>query len=371
MLSSPTPKHWGTGGIHRNSTFLKTQHKEITKLFTELVQGKALDILAGPFRALRNRQVLNALLAEGKRVFDLILKGDEGQIPRFGEVLDCLASRKDPEVEECLLGCFAKSNVLAKVKAKTIVITGKNSMFTGADLLERLTVLLYQIGSPNTIAAILEKRESLPTAVFPQVLRSALRTWSADKVYQEFSPLLGQTKGAGKEKFTELKRFIAATQWDQSWRFDPAISPDFQAKHLEEVELLKQVKWDERWLEAAIKANETVIVYTLARPDHRSALKYLLSQSETEQPAEPHLLMRALIHCRHPQSADVLLKLIAKKTKSAKYFDYEMQLLFENAQHLTAADLPKLDAFAAKLDEKFIDKYLEALAPLRPTLQSN
>ena len=67
---------------------------EITKLFTELVQGKALDILAGPFRTLRNRQVLNALLTEGKRVFDLILKGDESQIPRFGEVLDCLSSRK-------------------------------------------------------------------------------------------------------------------------------------------------------------------------------------------------------------------------------------------------------------------------------------
>ena len=101
---------------------------------------------------------------------------------------------KDPEVEECLLGCFAKSDALAKVKAKTIVITGKNALFTGADLLERLTVLLYQIGSPNTIVAILEKRESLPTAVFPQVLRSALRTWPADKIYQEFSPLLGQTK---------------------------------------------------------------------------------------------------------------------------------------------------------------------------------
>ena len=27
MLSFPTPKHWGTGGIHLNSTFLKTQHK--------------------------------------------------------------------------------------------------------------------------------------------------------------------------------------------------------------------------------------------------------------------------------------------------------------------------------------------------------
>ena len=32
---------------------------EITKLFTELIKGKALDILASPFRAMRNRQVLN------------------------------------------------------------------------------------------------------------------------------------------------------------------------------------------------------------------------------------------------------------------------------------------------------------------------
>jgi len=49
---------------------------EITQLFAELVQGKALDMLAGPFRVLRNRQVLNALLAEGNRVFALILEGD-------------------------------------------------------------------------------------------------------------------------------------------------------------------------------------------------------------------------------------------------------------------------------------------------------
>ncbi|MEI9866344.1 MAG: hypothetical protein WDN00_17665 [Limisphaerales bacterium] len=43
---------------------------EIAKLFTELVQDKALDILAGPFRTLKNRQVLNALLDEGRRVLE-------------------------------------------------------------------------------------------------------------------------------------------------------------------------------------------------------------------------------------------------------------------------------------------------------------
>ena len=90
---------------------------EITKLFTELVKGKALDILVGPFRSLRNRQVLNSLLAEGERVFDLILKGDSEQIPRYGEILDCLEQRKDAEAEEFLLGCFDNSPRLVKVKA--------------------------------------------------------------------------------------------------------------------------------------------------------------------------------------------------------------------------------------------------------------
>jgi hypothetical protein len=342
---------------------------EITKLFTELVQGKALDILAGPFRALRNRQVLNALLAEGKRIFDLILKGDEGQISRFGEVLDCLASRQDPEVEECLLGCFVKSDTLAKVKAKTVVITGKNSMLTGADLLERLTVLLYQIGSPRTIEAILAKRESLPAAVFPQILRSALRTWPADKVYQEFSPLLGQTKGPGKEKADVIEHFVSAANWDGDSRFNPAgYRSDFDAT---QEQAAMKTAWDARWLDAAIKADRQSMVCCLAPPGHKAALTYLLNVDDAKKTSDSGALIRALVRCQYPKVTDFFLDLVAKKIKSAKYLDYELQFLFENARHLPAADLPKLDAFAAKLDEKFMDKYLESLAPLRPTLQSN
>ncbi|MEI9866342.1 MAG: hypothetical protein WDN00_17655 [Limisphaerales bacterium] len=75
--------------------------------------------------------------------------------------------------------------------------------------------------------------------------------------------------------------------------------------------------------------------------------------------------------CQYPKVTDFFLDLVAKKIKRAKYLDYELQFLFETARHLPAADLPKLDAFAAKLDEKFMDKYLESLAPLRSALQSN
>ena len=336
---------------------------EITKLFTELVQGKALDILAGPFRTLRNRQVLNSLLGEGKRVFDLILKGDETQIPRFGEVLDCLASRKDPEVEECLLGCFAKSDALAKVKAKTIVTTGKNSMFNGADLLERLTVLLYQIGSPKTIEAILEKRESLPTTVFPQILRGALRSWPADKVYQEFSPLLGQAKGPGKEKADMIEHFVTAANWDGDSCFNPAgYHGDLDATQEQAV---MKTAWDARWLDVAIKVDRQSMVCCLARPGHKPALTYLLNVGDAKKTSDSGSFIRVLVRCQYPKVTDFFLALVARKIKSAKYLDYELQFLFENARHLPAADLPKLAAFAAKLDEKFMDKYLESLAPLR------
>jgi hypothetical protein len=72
----------------------------------------------------------------------LILKGDEDQILRYWEILDCLEQRKDTEGEEFLLTCFNQCDKLAKVKA------AKNSHVAGADLMVRLSSLLYNIGSP-------------------------------------------------------------------------------------------------------------------------------------------------------------------------------------------------------------------------------
>src|SRR5436309_142998 len=137
---------------------------EITKLFMELVKGKTLDILAGPFRAVRNRQVLNSLLDEGKRVFGLILKGDAEQVARYWEILDCLEQRKEAEAQEFALSCFGQCDRLARVKA------AKNFHVAGTDLMVRLASLLYNIGSPKTLEAVLAKRDALPPMAFGQVL---------------------------------------------------------------------------------------------------------------------------------------------------------------------------------------------------------
>jgi len=49
---------------------------EVVKLFGELIKGNVFDILARPFRTLRNRQVLRNMLDEGQRVLGELLKWD-------------------------------------------------------------------------------------------------------------------------------------------------------------------------------------------------------------------------------------------------------------------------------------------------------
>jgi len=336
---------------------------ETNQLFTELIKGKSLDILAGPFRRLRSRQVLGTLLAEGKNVFDQMLKGDAEQIPRCCEILDCLEQRKEDEVGGFILACFQQGDKLAKLKAS------KNSTTSGADVMMRLAELLYLAGSPATMDAVLAKRDVLSAGVFGHVLRSALLRWSADKVFQEFSPLLAETKGAGKDKCDMLERFITAVHWDAGSRFNPSGRMDTWDSVRENA--LMKTAWDPRWLDAAIKAGNRSIVCCLARPGHKAALNFLLNAGEAKKTSDAGFVIRALVRCEYPKITEYYLNLVTAKAKAAKYLDYELQFLFENARHLPAADLPQLDAFAASLDEKFMDKYLEALAPLRPTSPTN
>lgn len=334
---------------------------EIVKLFGELIKGNALDILARPFRTIRNRQVLNSLLDEGKRVFDLVLKVGAEHISRFAEILECLKERNDSEIEQFLYTCFAHCEKLGKLKVP------KGSQFTvnvtGDDLMDRLAWLLYEIGSHKALEAVLAKRDALPASTFTLVLRSALQTWSAEKVYQEFAPLMEHKKGPGKEKCEIIQHTIRTSCGGFVSGPDPMAGIQPGAS---EAEKLTNVQWDPRWLDAAIKADQQVIVCSLARPGHTGTVKYLLNAIEAKGQSDTGLLIRALARCEYPKITDAFLALIAKKTKGARYLDYELQLLFDSARYLPAVDLPRLDAFAANLDEKFVDRYLEALAALRP-----
>ncbi len=329
---------------------------EITKIFTDLIKGKALDLLIGPFRALQSREVLEALLAEGRRVFDVALKGDSEVLPRLGEIFNCLVHRKETDVETFLTNCLANSDKLAKVKAP------KNSVISGADLVFDIAGGLYKIGSPKALEALLAKRDALPSNAFSLVIRSALRTWSPEKVFTEFAPLLEQTKGAAKERNEQLQRFIEIVFWDGRAEYDPL---DYDELDSDSDRAFRKVKWDERWLDAAIKADLPTLVCSLARPNHKGVVTYLLKLADTKKTTESGSIVRALARCQYPKVTDFFIELVTKKVKKAKQYDYELQDLIQNARHLPPADLPKLDEFAAKLEEKYVDTFLVAIDPLR------
>jgi hypothetical protein len=329
---------------------------EIVTLFTELIKGKALDLLARAFRAVRNRQVLRSLLDEGKRVFEAMLQ-DNGQpnetLQRYSEILDCLEQRKDAETEEFLLACFNQCGTKAAKKSATV----------GVDVAGRLASLLYRIGSARAFAAVLEKRELLPLSAFNVVFRSALRSWSPEKVYEEFAPLLEKQKGSGKQKGEVIEHTLWAAREGDPLAFYEIGQPETNS---EEAEALRKAAWDPRWLDAGIKADALVFVCCLARPGHPGTVSYLLKLLETNKRAEVGMIIQGLARCQYPKLADVFMEQVAKRTKNAQYLSYDLQLLFQSARHLVPADLPRLDAFAAKLDEKFLDHYLIALEPLRP-----
>jgi HEAT repeat protein len=330
---------------------------EITTLFTRLVKGKALDILTGPFRALRNRQVLNSLLDEGRDAFALSLKSDEGQILRFAEILECLKERKDAEVEEFLIGCFNQSDKLGKIRPpkKSALI----AQTTAADLADRMAGMLYENGSTRALEAVVAQRDVLPVEAFNHVLHGALRIWAPDRIYQEFSGLLKQDKGAGKLKREALQHAIRTTCG--GYVFDPEEAYEDSNSSAAQ----QQPKWDPRWLDAAIAADDQMLVCCLATPGHKAALNYLVKALEKKGQSETGLIIRALARCQHPNVTKQFLDAVAKKTKGGRHVDYDLQLLFKSARHLPPADLPRLDEFAATLDEKLVDHFLEAIAPLR------
>jgi hypothetical protein len=184
-------------------------------------------------------------------------------------------------------------------------------------------------------------------------------------VYEEFSPLLAEKKGAGKAKNEMLQHVIRVARggfvaYEEEYYAIDETDP--------ESKLFDKVSWDPRWLDAAVKADLPVLVCCFAEPDHKSAITYLVTQSQDKKSDEAGLIIKALARCKYPKVTETFLNAVTAKTKKAKFFDYDLHFLLKSARFLPPTDLPQLDAYAATLDEKFVDKYLEAIQPLRPTL---
>ena len=139
------------------------------------------------------------------------------------------------------------------------------------DVLDRLTTSVYQIGSLQALDAILAKREVIPAGSFYPVLRSALRRWSPEKIYDEFSPLLESAKGPGQFKRDGIHRVMHASFFGDAAQLGIGNFIGYGDMTAGEA---SQVRWDPRWLDAAIKAKLVDFVTVLARPGHKAAIRF-------------------------------------------------------------------------------------------------
>lgn len=327
----------------------------VRKLYIEFLQGTSLGEVVGPLRMVRSREVFDALLAEAQSALTRALKNETAGILRYFEILQCLERRADAPTEEYLTATMSKADQIAKIKAANCVISGQ-------DILRQIAELLYGIGSPQTLSLIIRHQDKIPVDSFHLVLLSALRSWSPAKVFDEFAPLLAQKKRPAKEYADAIERAMRSSLHREVTE-DLGVDPDDQAQKLAKIE------WDSRWLDVAIKADRVNMVNLLARPGHKGVIAYLLKQLD----GKGHVLFTAvevLGRCQYPKLTDTFLELVTKRIKGVKQIDYSLISLLNCARHLPVADLPKLDAFATKLDERFVDHFLEALAPLRTANQS-
>jgi len=271
---------------------------------------------------------------------------------RYFEILQCLERRADAPTEAYLAATMAQAVQVAKIKAANCVIAG-------SDILRQLAELLYGIGSPQVLHLIIAHQDKIPVDSFHLVLLSALRTWPSAKVFDEFAPMLESKKRPAKDYANAIERAMRSSLHREIVE-DLGVDPDDQAQKLATIE------WDNRWLDAAIKADRVDMVGFLARPGHKGVITYLLKQLDGKG-HDQFTAIQVLSRCQYPKLTETYLGLVTKRIKGVKQVDYSLINLFNCARHLPAADLPKLDAFAAKLDEKFVDHFLEALAPLRTT----
>lgn len=331
----------------------KHDRPEVNAVLVEQIQGKDLAEMVKLLRKTPSQALVDALLAETSKAMTKALRNDSVGVQRLGIALLCLEHQRDPKTEDLLL------NFLEELRRRGAAgLAGSNLGASGIP--KQSAELLYSVGSPRSLAAILASKDALPLDCFQLIVQTAIRSWSPGQVFDEFSPLLKSKKTPDKQRVASLQNAMGIALDREAWA---TITEDYSRSL--GLRALQDAAWDPRWLDAAVEADRHLMVCYLARPSHPAAIEYLIESLASGKLVEAPYTIRALSWCKYPKLTDLFLELVAKATKGVRQINWATERLFESARNLPATDLPKLEGFAATLDEKFMEPFLEALAPLR------
>lgn len=310
---------------------------------SKAINGKDLSLAAPALTKCQHPQVIELLHATiQKNVASLRETKDKKKITSLvgtlETLLETLQHRNDPGTTALLKNLFEQRGDLLKIKGDSL---------SGVDVNHSIASVMTT-SSKESQDLLASAHAKLDDIELNFAFLAACRCWSADKVYDEFSPylLLESKKDLGKKS---------------------AIMEGLD--NLDYLFREKALPLDPKWLDLAVQIENFELIAELGRPGHeaqnaflKKAFEATQSKKTTKKTYECQSVVSAMVKVQHPDATDCLIEAVSKADKKAFWYSYCYEWMVPD---LPASAIPKLEAMIPTLPERDTNRWLDRIEQLR------
>lgn len=334
---------------------------EAVEVLKKALAGADLELAVRPLRQNRNPKLLAFVIDEAEKQIDAAFAATEKKdvskhTERLMTLLQCMDQRDDKATEAFLLKLFGRREEVVHLKGEP----------SGLDINDRVAELMSS-ASKKAQQTLVNAHATLSFESLGTAFVAAVRSMKPGDVFDLFSPYLIKVDGkkARDPASNRSARVIEAITCP--WRLrsydveQDADDDDGDTKP-------RQIQWDPRWLDAAVKLKDLSLVSHLARPGH-SACNELLSQAFAENLKkskdiyDAHSVLETMVKIQHPAATDSLLATLKKHGTSKQ--TWGVYWVGRLIPELPASAIEPLEELLPTLNEKVIDGLMEYVTALK------
>ena len=307
--------------------------KKVVEVFKKALAGKDLKIACYPAAENPSPDLLKFIHETANEQFEAILKEKAKAkqaklVDQFDMFLRCFTERKDKKTVDFLKKCFDQRDDLMKAKG------GEYTMY-------HLVQLLVLTRSKPILKMLGESHAGLPSEVLRSCFIAAAVTQTPKKLFDEYSPYITtkETKGKkGRRRGDNKWEIVYAVRDLVRRNKNPAAIRsmgmyDFDDDELEDelgmrmTDVAEGLKFDPRWLDAAIESEDLNLIEVLAKPGHKGLNEFLTAECARAMKSRDAYwdvsnVLECMIPAQHPELVDSYVAAVNKllgKGRKSKY----------------------------------------------------
>jgi hypothetical protein len=328
-------------------------HADAVAVLQKAAGGKDLELAVEALQKCGSAKLLDYLLAEADQELSVLPRTKDKKevskkVARIQSLVQCLDGRQDTKSEAFILELFGQGAALEKVKGDTV---------SGSDI-NATAVRLMADGTKNLQTQLAESHAQVNAEAIGLCFQAARRAFTAQKVFELFSPYLTADSGGKKKrdpntaKSEALCGALGGRYVYGSYYVDPEVD--------------QEPPLDPRWLDAAVGMKNLSLVRCLIRRGHAGANAFLSETfaavlKKAKSLNDCHEVVAAMVHAQHPEATDAFIAAFEKQKKHDYYSYWYYPLVLE----LPKSAVPKLEAMIPNLSDKTADTLLGYIQQLR------